>query len=71
MTKKSNSGETVMPVSQISLLVGASAPVLPGESEIIYKNGLHATITELGAVTPLQIYLAEKIFDWAPHDRIY
>ena len=63
MTKKSNSGATVMPVSQISQLVGASSPVLPGESESIYKNGLHATITELGAVTPLQIYLAEKIFD--------
>ena len=63
MTKKSNSGATVMPVSQISQLVGASPPVLPGESESTYKNGLHATVTELGAVTPLQIYLVEKIFD--------
>jgi hypothetical protein len=43
------------------LLVGSS--VLPGESEIEYQQGLIATIQELGATTPLQIYLVEKIYE--------
>lgn len=63
MTKKSDAANQVMPFSQISQLIGATSPVLPGESKSLYQNGLQATITELGAVTPLQIYLAEKIFD--------
>jgi hypothetical protein len=42
-------------------LVGSS--VLPGESEIEYQQGLIATVQELGAKTPLQIYLAEKIYE--------
>ncbi len=46
----------------ISSLLGV-VKVLPGESEEIYQSGLIATIAELGAVTPLQIYLAEKIFE--------
>lgn len=46
----------------ISELV-CSAPVLPGESSQLYAEGLSATLQELGAKTPLQIYLAEKIFD--------
>jgi len=37
--------------------------VLPGESEDIYNEGLVATVQELGATTPLQIYLAEKIYE--------
>jgi hypothetical protein len=48
--------------SAISQLVGVSQ-VLPGESESIYQQGLIATVQELGAVTPLQIYLAEKIYE--------
>lgn len=48
--------------SSIAQLVGVS-PVLPGESEVVYQQGLLATIQELGATTPLQIYLAEKIFE--------
>jgi len=63
MTKKANGGEQVIPFSQISQLVGATSPLLPGEPADAYKAGLYATITELGAITPLQIYLAEKIFD--------
>jgi hypothetical protein len=43
------------------LLVGSA--VLPGESEIEYQQGLIATIQELGATTPLQIYLVEKIYE--------
>jgi hypothetical protein len=48
--------------SSISSLLGV-VQVLPGESEEVYQSGLIATIAELGAETPLQIYLAEKIFE--------
>jgi hypothetical protein len=37
--------------------------VLPGESQAVYQQGLLATIQELGASTPLQVYLAEKIYE--------
>ena len=47
----------------ISGALGAACRVLPGESEQQYRQGLQATIQELGAVTHLQVYLAEKIFD--------
>ena len=47
------------PISQIL----ESSPVLPGESEEVYQQGLIATVQELGATTPLQIYLAEKIYE--------
>jgi len=63
MTQKANAGEQVVPFSQISQLIGATSPLLPGEPADAYKAGLQATIAELGATTPLQIYLAEKIFD--------
>ncbi len=46
----------------ISSLLGA-APVLPGESAKVYRSGVLATVQELGAQTPLQVYLAEKIFE--------
>jgi len=46
----------------ISALLGAS-PVLPGETTELYRRGVIATVQELGAQTPLQIYLAEKIFE--------
>lgn len=38
------------------------APVLPGESAAAYRRGVQAAALELGAQTPLQVYLAEKIF---------
>ncbi len=63
MTKKANTDEQVVPFSQVSQLIDATSPLLPGEPVDAYKAGLYATITELGATTPLQIYLAEKIFD--------
>jgi hypothetical protein len=47
----------------ISGALGAACRVLPGESEQHYRHGLQAAIQELGAVTPLQVYLAEKIFE--------
>ena len=49
------------PVSKISNVFGPIR-LLPGESLDAYKDGLAATINELGASTHLQIYLAEKIF---------
>ena len=47
--------------SQISKAAGSTA-ILPGESAERYREGLRATVQELGAKTHLQIYLAEKIF---------
>lgn len=46
-----------------SRLVHAPLPILPGESAAEYQAGLDATLLELGAQTPLQVYLAEKIFE--------
>ena len=61
-TKKSGVKSLQVSLSAISQLVGAS-PVLPGEPEDVYQQGLVATVQELGATTPLQVYLAEKIFE--------
>lgn len=61
-TKKSSVKSLQVSLSAISQLVGAS-PVLPGEPENVYQQGLLATVQELGATTPLQVYLAEKIFE--------
>ena len=47
------------PITQIL----GSAPVLPGESQEVFQQGLLATIQELVASTPLQVYLAEKIYE--------
>ena len=60
--KTTNSNSSQATTAAISQLIGAS-PVLPGESESIYQQGLVATVKELGAETPLQIYLAEKIYE--------
>ncbi len=60
--KKNTSKSLQVATSAISQLVGVSQ-VLPGESELVYQQGLVATVQELGAETPLQIYLAEKIYE--------
>ena len=60
MTKRPQATHQLQPFSQISQLVGAVSPVLPGESEDVYKNGLQAIVEELGAQTPLQIILPKK-----------
>jgi hypothetical protein len=59
MTSNS-SGEGRASIAQI---LGADLPLLPGESREEYLQGVHATIDELQARTPLQVYLAQKIFD--------
>lgn len=55
-------GEEPQPISSISQALGVS-PILPGEDEELYRQGLTALIAELEAKTVLQVYLAEKIFD--------
>ena len=54
-------GPKGQPASQISQIFGP-IKLLPGESDAVYRAGLTGTISELGAATHLQIYLAEKIF---------
>ena len=61
-TKKSGVKSLQVSLSAISQLVGAS-PVLPGEPANVYQQGLLATVQEFDATTPLQVYLAEKIFE--------
>jgi hypothetical protein len=48
--------------SSIANVLGSQS-VLPGESDDVYNAGLQAALTELGAITPLQSYLVEKIYD--------
>jgi hypothetical protein len=51
------------PLATIGGVLGSKAALLPGESEDQYQSALDATIEELGAITPLQVYLAEKILE--------
>jgi len=62
MNSNKSSGTSQRIASPISQVLG-TVSVLPGESEKIYHEGLVATVQELGATTPLQIYLAEKIYE--------
>ncbi len=54
--------ETPPPNSKVTQAAGGTWPILPGESNALFKKGLEATIKELGATTELQIFMAEKIF---------
>ncbi len=56
---KPASTSTVLSISEIV----STDPVLPGESRALYDACLRSVITELKAITALQIYLAEQIFD--------
>ncbi len=60
--KKSSDKAVQVISSPVTQILGCT-PVLPGESQEVYQQGLVATIQELGASTPLQIYLAEKIYE--------
>lgn len=60
---KKSSDKAVQVISSPITQILGSTPVLPGESQEVYQQGLLATIQELGASTPLQIYLAEKIYE--------
>ena len=46
----------------ISEVLGVN-PLLPGEPEAEYRQGLQDLIAELGAKSILQVYLAEKIYE--------
>lgn len=61
-SKKPSEKDVQVISSSIAQILG-STPVLPGESEEVNQLGLMSTIQELGATTPLQIYLAEKIYE--------
>lgn len=61
-SKKSSDKAVQISSSPITQILG-STPALPGESQEAYQQGLVATIQELAASTPLQIYLAEKIYE--------
>jgi hypothetical protein len=63
MTTRKPPAKSVKAVPSPITQVLGSWPVLPGESEAVYQQGLIATVQELGATTPLQIYLAEKIYE--------
>jgi len=62
-SKKVSSDRAVQVISSPIMQILGSRPVLPGESREVYQQGLVATIKELDAATPLQIYLAEKIYE--------
>lgn len=47
----------------LSEFSSSHTPVLPGQSPEQYQNGLRSLISELQAQTPMQIYLAQKMFD--------
>ncbi|TCD47543.1 hypothetical protein [Chlorobium sp. N1] len=54
--------------TSISSILGV-LPVLPGESDREYQKSLQSLLLELGATSPLQVYLAEKIHEclWWMH----
>jgi plasmid maintenance system antidote protein VapI len=54
--------DTPPAASKVTQAAGGTWPILPGESNALYKKGLEATVKELGATTELQIFMAEKIF---------
>lgn len=60
VTEAEHSGST--PTKTISEVLGVD-PLLPGEPAADYQQGLQDLITELGANSVLQVYLAEKIFE--------
>ncbi len=43
--------ETPPPTSKVTQAAGGTWPILPGESNALYKKGLEATLKELGATT--------------------
>lgn len=54
--------DSTQPAAKVSKAAGASFPLLPGESNTLYRQGYEGTLKELGATTELQMFLAEKIF---------
>ena len=63
MTTTATGTDLVLTQASIAHIVGALPPVLPGESLQEYQQGLQSLVDELQAKTPMQIYLAQKMFD--------
>ena len=62
MAKTSSSrGRSIEAV--LSDYTASVSPVMPGQSQEQYQDGLQSLITELNADTPMQVYLAQKMFD--------
>jgi hypothetical protein len=47
----------------LSDYTASASPVMPGQSQEQYQDGLQSLITELNADTPMQVSLAQKMFD--------
>lgn len=47
----------------LSEFTASASPVLPGQSLEQYHTGLQSLVSELQARTPMQVYLAQKMFD--------
>jgi hypothetical protein len=60
---KPSSSRTRSIEAAISDFTVSASPVLPGQSAEQYQTGLESLITELQAKTPMQVYLAQKMFD--------
>ena len=63
MTAQATGPELLPNHASIAHIVGAKPPVLPGESLQEYEHGVQSLINELQAKTPMQVYLAQKMFD--------
>jgi len=61
-TKKGKSTVASELAPSLTAILG-SAPVLPGEAEELYRQGLQSLIEELEAKTVMQVYLTEKIYE--------
>lgn len=58
----SDPDDSTPPTANVSKAAGGTFPLLPGESNALYRQGYEGTLKELGATTELQMFLAEKIF---------
>ena len=63
MTAKATSTDLLPTRASIAHIVGAQPPIMPGESLQVYEQGVQSLINELQAETPMQVYLAQKMFD--------
>ena len=63
MTAKATGTDLLPPRTSIAQIAGAKPPVLPGESLQEYEQGLQSLVNELQAKSPMQVYLAQKMFD--------
>lgn len=63
MTTKATSTDLLPTHASIAHIVGAQPPIMPGESSQEYEQGVQSLINELQAETPMQVYMAQKMFD--------